>query len=461
MTKSLQDQIKKYWEDQYKRQRGGQTVNAVSDKITNLLGPLMNVRQRPELDPNFEWGSNSDWISFPNNGGGRVLTGNMQTRPAFPSIQQIYPQQPDESFINKIGTPLSEGAVRRSTGKVLAKGATNRNLANDANKMNPGIDVNAINAKFREQVAAANAPTPQDNIMGQIDSILNQQHGTPDRWVSPYTQADLDRIASGLMQAGNDAQAQFQASQGDIAAIYDEALNRRADIQAGLAEQLASNLNNIGIQPGAAEADAVAAQQFLNTTSNQNRASDQAFNEKLGTMTQALASQLANAARAGLLTPKQFVRGDAGSMSDADKFRLGMLTDQLDVLNGGENEPIDTKIAETFEQTNPLVPQMIASIQDPQLREEATRLYDQTKSPEGVLAELSTRLEQPREIPANYKTPFIGPVVNSFLEEVNRRRQNLSDEQAAMTQQLIDLFRQVSPTWAGVPTRRTVTQSSG
>lgn len=447
MSDNLSDMIKKYWEDQYRRQQGGRTINALSDKLTNLFGPFMN--NRPQLDPNYEWGDPSEWIPTPMGTAAGISFNPGGATPRNVSITSLAPRvAPNRAPRKGSPSPVSTSRIRPPA----------PNLANDARFMDPNVNVDEINARFRSQVAAANAPSPQDDIMAQIESILNQQHGTPDRWVSPYTQADLDRIGAGLLAAGNDAQQQFQASQADIDAIYDEAINRRAGIQSDLASQLASNLSNIGVQPGAAEADAVAAQQFLNTTSNQNRAADQAFNEKLGTMTQALASQLANAARAGLLTPKQFVRGDAGSMSDANKFRLGMLQDQLNAASGNTS---DTTITETLLNNNPLVPQMIANIEDPALREEAARLYDQFGDPNAVLAELANRQKQPRTINNPINLPMgIGKSFDPFFNEVNAARQATYDQQVMMNSMLTDLFRQIASNWQGVPTSREIKQKS-
>lgn len=442
-TKSLADQIKKYWEDEYKRRNRATNPDSQAFMLDTSNYPSQSNPTGATWNPAEGLQNALDSVR-------RMAMNTYGRFTQRPEMTQDFVRNAP-SGITQIGTPLSEGLIGTRT-----RVSGPQNLANDAKYMNPGINVDEINAKFRAQMDAVNAPDP---IQAQIDAILNKDNSTPDRWVSPYSQADLNRIGAGLEAAGNNAQQQFQASQGDIASIYQEAMNRRDQIQGDLANQLASNLSNIGVSAnGPAEADAVAAQQFLNQAAGQNMANDQAFNEKLGTMSQVLAAQLANAARSGLLTPKQFVQGTPNSISEADKFRLGMLQDQMNAANGTTG---DTTVTETLLNNNPLVPQMIANIEDPALRDEAARLYDQFGDPNAVLAELANRQKQPRTINNPINLPLgIGAKFDPFFNEVNAARKNTYDQQVMMNAMLTDLFRQIASNWQGVPTTREIKQKS-
>ena len=313
-------------------------------------------------------------------------------------------------------------------------------------------------------------------IMDQINSLLNQDYSTPDRWVSPYSQVDLNNIGTGFDQASADRSAEYLQGVDEINALYGAGRDRRTTDRQGFVDELAGNAANIGVgyKEGSDAKQLGADAAFLDEQSYQNQATDVAHNQKMAKTIGGTLAQLGQMARAGLLTQKQFVPG-SNSMPDNIKAQLGLLQDQQGRewdLEDQAREALLGSIPETeFEQDelqmNPELQAAMGSFQ--QSNPEAYELFQSyyNKSGGNVLdtqAAIEEAMTQTRNKPTlpTLSNPFkMGDFVKSLGQYIGKTPAYQAEQSnLAMLPQVRDWLQQFNPGYGGINTRNKITTTS-
>lgn len=311
-----------------------------------------------------------------------------------------------------------------------------------------------------------------DDITRQIMDLANQPD-TPGQWISPYSQDYLNQLGGRLTDSGLQAQQQLQAAKQDIIDNYARGIDTRATENAALTNELGTNLSNLNMNYDTttfgkrAAADA----SYLDQMAGQNQATDLSYNDKLGQLLASVSANLGNAAREGLLTPKQFI-GPQSGISDGDRIKIDLLKDQLDreldtqslslsELLGAPESNLEVTTAQDEVQQNPLVPQVLAQIQDPKVKDEFQNIYNAAG---GDVAKALQLLAERRDNPLRTNLgrsydPTSFEDIRAYVRDSIKGVQNTAD-QSRIDAQLLELLMGISPTYTGVPTTRTITSKT-
>lgn len=194
------------------------------------------------------------------------------------------------------------------------------------------------------------------SILDQIDSILSNPTSTPDRWISPYNQDQLNLMGNLLAGAGSRAAESYRSAIPEILANAQQGLDQRAEVNSAFVNELAANAANldgrtslrghsyvqnpINYAQGAAASELAAAAGFLDEVGRLNTQADVSYNQNLANNIQTALNAQAALMRAGLLTERQFVPGDSG-ISEADKIRISLLRDELGRIDDSSDAEAD------------------------------------------------------------------------------------------------------------------------
>lgn len=343
------------------------------------------------------------------------------------------------------------------------------NLANIPTLLRDLNDQAGKRAGLLEEIRGMVGNKP-NNLALQIEQILNKPD-IPGQWISPYSQDFLNQLGSRLNEAGVQTSQLYDEAGRLINENYDRTANQLKTAESPFMEQLAAGLQRLGGNM----ADSRTAQEYqannalLSQAADLNRSNDLNFGEKLKASNQAAFEQLGLMAREGLLTPKQYVPPRSG-LSPSDEFKVEFLKKQLyDQLDASTTLDTERKLREQASeealQLNPSVPPAISRIDDPRLRDAASSAYDSAGGDILKVLENLSNYEYPSVPPARMGQMPADTPLSGILRYQTRARESGEDaakvrEQMALNQQLIELFRALSPTWGGQTTQRTVSNSS-
>jgi hypothetical protein len=324
----------------------------------------------------------------------------------------------------------------------------------DFNPLGPALAAKA------EQLKSATDPLA--DLRAQLESILGKPD-IPGQWISPYSQEYLNKVGDRLGQAGAEAQTAFGGLNDDLYNQAAQLLGQRQEANSQAQGQLGGNLANLGLDFNNTDlakqwqGDAA----YLDQVANQNLATQQGTNNVLGQLFSQQGAQLGDAAREGLLTPKQWV-GPQSGMSDGDRMKASFLMDQINRMQDQEAasaqagldsdllRQITESASEQYKQTNPLFPELLAKVTNPAVNV-------------GIGAGLGRVL--------NAAAPFLNnsPVGGIFAERFGpaiQQAQNASLQantqamQDEINRQVLELLMSISPTFTGVPTELTTNNQS-
>ena len=370
---------------------------------------------------------------------------------------------------------------------------------NAARNTGPIASPSILKAEAARAIADANAERFQRNGPGgqstdmdpdlrdlaDIEAEIRAIAGQPDipgQWISPYSQAYLNSLGDRLGQAGSEAQAQFQAAIGDITQNYGSMTDARNSANTALVNELGGNAGNIGVNYAASQQGQQAATDadYLNQTAATNQATDTSFMTKLGEMAQFYGGNLAAQAREGLLTPKQW-QGPQSGISAGESALLDFLQgkynrelDEQDMARelaaaGSDSDlagvPKITQTAdEDMKQLYPDVPNAIMNYGKPGLRELLGEVWDESGGdPAVALQKIRDRQESyPGSIgipPTGIMPRGASTTQGGGLNYADVQRHEREMEMAKYAE-MIEFFRKLSPTWTGVTTSRSLSDSS-
>jgi hypothetical protein len=355
----------------------------------------------------------------------------------------------------------------------------------DFNPLGPALAAKA------EQLKSATDPLA--DLRAQLESILGKPD-IPGQWISPYSQEYLNKVGDRLGQAGAEAQTAFGGLNDDLYNQAAQLLGQRQEANSQAQGQLGGNLANLGLDFNNTDlakqwqGDAA----YLDQVANQNLATQQGTNNVLGQLFSQQGAQLGDAAREGLLTPKQWV-GPQSGMSDGDRMKASFLMDQINRMQDQEAasaqagldsdllRQITESASEQYKQTNPLFPELLAKVTNPAVRSALQSAYNTAGgSIVDAIANVQGSLDNPNVnvgIGAgmgrvlNAAAPFLNnsPVGGIFAERFGpaiQQAQNASLQantqamQDEINRQVLELLMSISPTFTGVPTELTTNNQS-
>lgn len=475
-TAQYQTQIQRMLEDMYKR-NAGTGSNEIQDALRRLA--VSSAAQDASYTPTVFT------PDAPNKGRGSQ----------YPGLQVPTPPKPLDSYYDSRYT-YTPRTVGGNGDAISTANAFEARLAAAA-KANPaGIQTSPLIQDLIKKQAAAKATQPHsmaDDLEAQLNALFNKPD-RPGQWISPYSQEYLNQLGTRLGEAGSAGQQAFNGAKQDIIDNYGRGVTNRAQAEGGIFNDLAANAKNIGVDyaGGSLGQQAIQDQNYLNQTAGLNQANDLSFNDKLGAMVAQLGNTLGMQAKEGLLTPKQWDPGGSG-LTSGDQARIGFLTDKWNRIldqedaaskNSAQQDAIQKMMTqltlgadEKSLQKNPLIPDTIAQILDPTVKNRAQTMYDAAGGdPATVLQNIQSRLgELPNVSNPRYTAPgssrptrtnedyaqaardFLGsrglPTPGGITTQANLEERNTLNN-------LTELFRQLSPTWTGVPVSRETSSSS-